>query len=156
MKEKCEQRWREEVQAKKTLDLYSTMKSGLKKEQYINDPGDRRGARLKFKFRTRSAGLRAETGEWRNKNESSQCVMCSSGEDENVEHVLTICEAYKEERDHLMYVVPGQWEELDERKKVEILLGCGQDTDEGKKLDSGVKKFLRRVMEKRKRWMSGA
>ncbi len=31
-----------------------------------------------------------------------------------------------------------------------------QDPDEGKKLDSGVKKFLMRVMEKRKRWMSGA
>ena len=34
----------------------------LREEMYINNHGDRRGARLKFRFRTRSAGLRAEVG----------------------------------------------------------------------------------------------
>ena len=37
-------------------------KKQLEEEKYVNDPGDRRGARLKFRFRTRSAGLRAEVG----------------------------------------------------------------------------------------------
>ena len=61
-KRKCEQRWTEEVQSKKTLDLYAAVKKRLNEEKYVNDPGDRRGARLKFRFRTRSAGLRAEVG----------------------------------------------------------------------------------------------
>ena len=77
----------EEVQSKKTLDLYAAVKKQLKEEKYVNDPGDRRGARLKFRFRTRSAGLRAEVGGWKNKGEARQCAMCSKGE-ESVEHVL--------------------------------------------------------------------
>ena len=50
------------MQSKKTLDLYAAVKKQLKEEKYVNDPGDRRGTRLKFRFRTRSAGLRAEVG----------------------------------------------------------------------------------------------
>ena len=64
----------EEVQSKKTLDLYAAVKKWLNEEKYVNDPGDRRGARLKFRFRTRSAGLRAEVGGWKNKEEAKQCV----------------------------------------------------------------------------------
>ena len=88
IKRKCEQRWTEEVQSKKTLDLYAAVKKRLNEEKYVNDPGDRRGARLKFRFRTRSAGLRAEVGGWKNKEEAGQCVMCNDGEEESVEHVL--------------------------------------------------------------------
>ena len=61
------------------------MKGEWKKEKYLDDPGDRRGGRLKFKFRTRLAGLRAEVGGWKNRNQSSQCIMCCTGEDESVE-----------------------------------------------------------------------
>ena len=78
-KRKCKQRWTEEVQSKKTLDLYAAVKKWLNEEKYVNDPGDRRGARLKFRFRTRSAGLRAEVEGWKNKEEARQCVMCSEG-----------------------------------------------------------------------------
>ena len=46
------------------------MKKQLKEEKHINDPGDRRGARLKFRFRTRSAGLRAEVEGWKSKEEA--------------------------------------------------------------------------------------
>ena len=69
------------------MNLYAAVKKQLKEEKYVNDPGDRRGARLKFRFRTRSAGLRAEVGGWKNKGEARQCAMCSKGE-ESVEHVL--------------------------------------------------------------------
>jgi len=65
------------------LDLYAAVKKQLKE---VNDPGDSRGARLKFIFRTRLAGLRAEVGERKNKEGARQCVMCSDGE-ESVEHV---------------------------------------------------------------------
>ena len=92
-KRKCEQRWTEEVQSKKTLDLYAAVKKQLEEEKYVNDPGDRRGPRLKFRFRTRSAGLRAEVGGWKNKDEARQCVMCSEGEEESIEHVLLRCTA---------------------------------------------------------------
>ena len=66
-KRKCKQRLTEKVQSKKTLDLYAAVKKQLKEEKYVNDPGDRRRARLKFRFRTRSAGLRAEVEGWKNK-----------------------------------------------------------------------------------------
>ena len=59
-----EQRWSEEVQSKKTLDLYVAVKKHLKEEKYVNDPVDKRGARLKFRL-TRTAGLRAEMEEQR-------------------------------------------------------------------------------------------
>ena len=72
-KRKCEQRWTEEVQSKKALDLYAAVKKRLKEEKYVNDPGDRRGARLKFRFKTRPAGLKAEVEGWKNK-EARQCV----------------------------------------------------------------------------------
>ena len=49
-KRKCEQRWTEKVQSKKTLNLYAAVKKRLNEEKYVNDPGDRRGARLKFRF----------------------------------------------------------------------------------------------------------
>ena len=97
-KRKCEQRGLEEVQSKKTLDLYAAVKKQLKEEKYVNDPGDRRGARLKFRFRTRSAGLRVEVGGWKNKEER---VMCSDREEESVEHVLLRCTAYRSEREQL-------------------------------------------------------
>ena len=43
-------RWTEEVHSKKTLDLYAAVKKQLEEEKYVNDPGDRRGARLKFRL----------------------------------------------------------------------------------------------------------
>ena len=66
-KKKCEQRWKKEVQSKKTLDLhtvYSSKEADEGSQKKVNNPGDRRGARLKFRFRARSAGLRAEVGGW--------------------------------------------------------------------------------------------
>ncbi len=58
-----------------------------KKENYVDDAGHRRGAKLTFRFRTISAGLEGRVGGCKNREESSQCVMCSGGEDENVQHV---------------------------------------------------------------------
>ena len=43
----------------------------------MDDPIDRRGARFKFRFRTRSAGMRADVGDWKNREESRVCgVWC--------------------------------------------------------------------------------
>ena len=111
-KRKCEQRWTEEVQSKKTLDLYAVVKKRLNEEKYVNDPRDRRGARLKFRFRTRSAGLRAEVEGWKNKEEARQCVMCSEGEEESVEHVLLRCTAYRSEREQLWELMEATFNHL--------------------------------------------
>ncbi len=152
-KEKCEQRWAEEVQNKKTLDLYAAVKNGLKKESYVDDPGDRRGARLKFRFRSRSAGLRAEVGGWKNREESRQCVMCSEGEDESVEHVMMRCAAYRREREQLWEGIRSEsglgegWGWLEEEEKVEVLLGRDMDMEGGERIDSKVKNYLRRVVQ---------
>lgn len=83
-----------------SLDLYVVVKRRWKKK-YVDDPGVRRGARLKFRIQTRSAGLRAEVGGCKNWNQSSQRIMCCSREDENVEHILAKCEAYGVERAQL-------------------------------------------------------
>ena len=82
-----------------TYNIYMAVKDRLKKEEYVDDLRDRIGARLKFKFRTRSAGLGAEVGYWKNREESRECVMCSEEEDEYVEHVMMRCEAYRSERE---------------------------------------------------------
>ncbi len=47
-REKHEQRWAEEEQSKKTLDLYAAVKHELKEEKYVEDPGDRRGRSSNF------------------------------------------------------------------------------------------------------------
>ncbi len=144
---------------KKTLDLYAAVKGGLKNEMYVDDLGDRRGASLKFRFRTRSAGLRGEVGGWKNRDEDRQCIMCSMQEDENVEHVLFKCKAYRSEREQLWREVVGTediewWSRLGEEEKVRVLLGGETDTtDEAGRIDRGVKKYLRKVMDKRRRWM---
>ena len=41
-------------------------------------------------------------GGWKNKEEARQCVMCSKGEEESVEHVLLRCTAYRSEERELM------------------------------------------------------
>ena len=158
-KRKCEQRWTEKVQSKNTLDLYAVVNKRLKKEKYVNDPEDRRGPRLKFRFRTRSAGLRAEVGGWKNKEEARQCVMCSKGEEESVEHVLLRCTAYRRERERLWELMEAEcglaegWEWLEEEEKVKVLLGQDMCMEGGERIDRSVKSYLRKAMDKRRRWM---
>ncbi len=96
---------------------------------YVDDLGDRRGATLKFRFRT---GLRGEVGGWKYREEDRQCIMCCMQEDENVEHVLIKCKAYRSEREQLWGEVVGMediewWARLGEEEKVRVLLG--EETD---------------------------
>ena len=146
--------------SKKTLDLYAAVKKQLKEEKYVNDPGDRRGARRKFRFRTRSAGLRAEVGGWKNKEEGRQCVVCSEREEESVEHVLLRCTAYRSERQQLWKLMESEWGIsegwgwLDEGEKVKVLLGQDMCLEGGRgDRQQYMKNYLRKVMDKRRRWM---
>ena len=80
----------------------------------------------------RSAGLRAEVGGWRNKEEDTQCVMCCKEDEENVEHVLLRCAVYRGEQKQLwdlMETECGGWGWLEEEEKVRVLVGqnvCGE------------------------------
>ena len=125
-----------------------------------SDLGDRRGARLKFRFRTRSAGLRAEVGGWKNKEEGRQCVMCSEREEESVEHVLLRFTAYRSEREQLWKLMESEWGIsegwgwLDEEEKVKVLLGLRYVSGgRGEDRQQYIKSYLRKVMDKRRRWM---
>ncbi len=75
--------------------------------------------------------------------------MCSVGEDEDVEHVLMKCESNKSERGQLWEGMRTEcWERLDEVKVV-----LGKDVEEDEATDKSVKKFIRTVIDKRRRWM---
>ena len=154
-KERWEQRWAGELQSKKNMYLYTAVKDELKKEEYVDDPRESRGARLKFKFRTRSAGLMAEVGYWKKREESRECVMCSEGENESVEHIMMRCEAYRSERECQWEVlrtesrIEEDWGELEEKKKMEMLLGRDMVREETDWVERCVKSYLRKVMDKR-------
>ncbi len=46
------------------------------------------------------------------------------------------------------------WSSLGEEEKVRVLLGGETDmTDKAGRINRGVKKYLRKVMDKRRRWM---
>ena len=47
-------------------------------------------------------------GGWKNKDEARQCVMCSEGEEESVEHVLLRCTAYRSEREQLWELMESE------------------------------------------------
>ena len=84
--------------------------------------------------------------------------MCSEGE-ESVEHVLLRCTAYRSEREQLWELKEAEcglgegWRSLEEEEKVKVLLGQGMCMEGGERIDSSVKNYLRKVMNKRRRWM---
>ncbi len=83
------------------------------------------------------------------------------GERECGAYVLIKCKAYRSEREQLwgeVHVVGTEdiewWSRLGEEEKVRVLLGGETDmTGEAGRIDRGVKKYLRKVMDKRRRWM---
>ena len=69
------------------------------------------------------------------------------------------CEAYRSEREFLWEVlrtesgIEEDWGELEEKEKMEMLLGRDMVREEMDRVDLSVKSYLRKVMDKRKRWM---
>jgi len=55
------------------------------------------GVRLRFRLRTGSAGL-FEDKKWCRMCDDERCVLCNSGEVEDVEHLLVRCEGFRWER----------------------------------------------------------
>ena len=62
--------------------VWISMRQSRGDDKYVDDPVDRRGAKLKFRFQTRSIGLRAEVGGWKNWNQREANVynvLCRRG-----------------------------------------------------------------------------
>ena len=95
-------------------------------------------------------------GGWKNKEEGRQCVMCSKREEESVEHVLLRCTAYRSEREQLWKPMESEWGIsegwgwLDEEEKVKVLLGQDMCLEGGERIDSSMKNYLRKMMDKRR------
>ena len=85
--------------------------------------------------------------------------MCSEREEESVEHVLLRFTAYRSEREQLWKLMESEWGIsegwgwLDEEEKVKVLLGQDMCLEGGERIDSSMKNYLRKVMDKRRRWM---
>jgi hypothetical protein len=77
--------------------------------------------------------------------------MCDSGQEENVQHVLLECEAYRKHRDRMM-AIAGDRLPTDPTERVAMLLGsrCNSKTQEDN-LDHAVQRFLKKAWRVRKR-----
>ncbi len=129
---------------------------------YVGDLGDRRGATLKFRFRTRSAWLRGEVGGWKYREKDWQYHVLYAGGRE--------CGACTDQVQSVQ-----EWEGAavggggrDGRYRMVVEIGWGRESEgatgslgetdmtdefEADIIDRGVKKYLRKVMDKRRRWM---
>ena len=69
------------------------------------------------------------------------------------------CTPYGSEREQLWELMEAEcgldegWEWLEEEEKVKVLLGQDVCVEGGERIDSSVKSYLRKVMDKRRRWI---
>ena len=91
IKTKDTERWRQEVQSKTTLKMYSSWKKQVEEAEFLdNHPS----STIFFRARTNCLPLNDRK---RHTGEDTKCVLCSS-ENENIEHFILNCPAYTEER----------------------------------------------------------
>ena len=93
--------WMEEVEGKSSLKWYRMLKDEAGLEEYTRSLVGQEGVRLRFRLRTESAGLFEEQKRCR-MCDDERCVLCNSGEVEDVEHFLVRCEEFRWERQVLL------------------------------------------------------
>ena len=84
-------------------------------------------------------------------------MMCNEGDEESVEHVLLRCTAYRSERKQLWELMEAEcegWGWLEE-EKVKVLLGQDMCMEGGERIDSSVKSYLSKVINKKEIKMDG-
>jgi hypothetical protein len=129
-------------------------------ERYLDDRSDLRGTRFKFLCRSNSLPVMRRVGRevtpiW--PVEQRVCLMCNSGEVEDVEHFIMDCPSYEVHRARMVRWVeretdgagtslpPGSLRTLDKREQLLILLGRRFGTKESEdRVDKHVKRFLRK------------
>ena len=105
-----EERWRRELEAKTTVQLYCKWKSKIKEERIYDNT---EASTLLFRARSNTLKLG-----WRGRylNTEVTCRLCGSGEEETLDHFLVECETLREMRES--HGMRG-------RSVEEILLFCG-------------------------------
>ena len=93
--------WCEEVEGKCSLRWYRTAKEELEAERYIDSSLGQEAVRCRFRLRTGSAGLFEDKKRCR-MTEDERCILCGSGEVEDVEHFLVRCNEFQGEREELL------------------------------------------------------
>ena len=105
MKSKIEEvhveNWCEEVEGKSSLRWYRTAKEEFEAERYIDSSLGQEAVRCRFQLRTGSAGLFEDKKRCR-MTEDERCILCGSGEVEDVEHFLVRCNEFQGEREELL------------------------------------------------------
>ena len=89
------QKWKAGVESKTTLEYYKIKEKPGREKFY--DGG--KGSNLLFKARTGSLETNART--WRWNGGQRNCIQCDTGGEqveENIQHIITECEKYEEER----------------------------------------------------------
>jgi len=93
--------WLEEVEGKSSLSWYRMVKEGAGLEQYTRSSVGHEELRLRFRLRTGSAGLLEDKKRCKMCTDD-RCVLCDSGEVEDVKHFLVRCEEFSWERWRLL------------------------------------------------------
>ena len=115
-------------------------------EQYTRSSVGHEGVRLRFRLRTGSAGLFEDKKRCRMCTDD-RCVLCDSGEVEDVKHFLVRCEEFSWERQRLVERIgrmegTQEWLEeywrAEEEGKVALLLGRSIQGDAGARVDECV------------------
>ena len=74
-----------------SLDIYCAVKGDWGLEECLENEGDWRNHRLKFRLKTQSAGLLGDKKRCGLRS-YDRCLLCDSGEKANTEHFLLSCE----------------------------------------------------------------
>ena len=131
-------------------------------ERYLDDVKERLGSRLKLLCRAGCLPVLGRVAwELDLSEHHGKCVLCDSGEVEDVEHVLLRCPAHQHHRTKMMdaagavYAVAHEGEELEEAStetQIRVLLGARAGSRATEDIiDVQVKRFLVKVWKARRR-----
>lgn len=130
-------------------------KGALVCESYLDDMRERLGSHLKMLCRMRTLPtLTRVTREAGVSQCYASCLMCESGELEDIVHVLLHCESYVAHRERMFRIVKAgcEWfDAVEDTSKVCVLLGqrIGSKSAEDN-IDHAVKRFLKKAWRVRR------
>ena len=115
VEEKGRNEWKCKMSGKSTLEWYR----GKDRPGYESCYDGSYGSDLLFKARTKSLELNSRVYRWTNGG-SKTCIVCESGEDETIEHMITECDRYVDARARMLNIVKEQigveeWNRMSER-----------------------------------------
>ena len=138
-------KWRNEMERKKTLEWYREKKA----PKYVKWCDGSLGGDLLFQARTQCMDVNERNYRW-SESGSKVCQMCDMGEDETVEHVMLECGKYDRERMEMMQVIltemgceMNQLVEKTGREWMVLLLDLCEETTE--RMIVAVKGFMEKM-----------